>query len=137
MVVPVTKPPPQLAGSVDAGHGRALVVVEVEPTPPVGGNVVWEWHARDHLIQDFDPAQDNYGVVGDHPELVDPNGWIEGDKNQINAFWNHMNSINYNAEFDQIMLSVRGSSDRWIRATTCSSTCSPASATSMSTSTPC
>ena len=89
-------------------------VVEIERVGTNGANVVWEWHVWDHLIQDFDPAQDNYGVVGDHPELVDPNGWIEGDKNQINAFWNHMNSINYNAEFDQIMLSVRGSSELWV-----------------------
>ena len=29
-------------------------------------------------------------------------------------FWNHMNSIDYNPEFDQIMLSVRGSSELWI-----------------------
>lgn len=44
-------------------------IIEVEPTGSSGGNIVWEWHAWDHLIQDFDPSKNNYGVVGDHPEL--------------------------------------------------------------------
>jgi len=48
-------------------------VLEVKPTPPEGGEIVWEWHAWDHLVQDFDPAADNYGVVADHPELLDLN----------------------------------------------------------------
>jgi hypothetical protein len=30
------------------------------------------------------------------------------------AFWNHMNSIDYNPALDQILLSVRGSSEIWI-----------------------
>jgi hypothetical protein len=48
-------------------------VLEVKPTPPVGGEIVWEWHVWDHLVQDFDPAADNYGVVAQHPELIDVN----------------------------------------------------------------
>ena len=83
---------------------------------PVGtnaGNIVWEWHVWDHLIQDFDLVQDNYDVVADHPELVDVNGWVEGNKG-IMPFWNHMNSIDYNADLDQIILSVRGNSELWV-----------------------
>jgi len=38
-------------------------VIEVEPTGPSSGNIVWEWHVWDHLIQDYDPTKDNYGVV--------------------------------------------------------------------------
>src|SRR5207248_2769403 len=41
--------------------------------PPHGGEIVWEWHAWDHLIQEFDPQKANYGVVADHPERVDIN----------------------------------------------------------------
>lgn len=48
-------------------------VLELKPTPPEGAEIVWEWHAWDHLIQDFDPAADNYGSVADHPELLDLN----------------------------------------------------------------
>jgi hypothetical protein len=48
-------------------------VLEIRPTLPEGGEVVWEWHAWDHLVQDFDPAADNYGSISDHPELIDLN----------------------------------------------------------------
>ena len=85
-------------------------VVEIEPTPPVGGNVVWEWHVWDHLIQDFDRNKSNYGDPAAHPEMIDPNG--SGEK--IPAFWNHMNSIDYNPELDQIIMSVRGNSELWV-----------------------
>ena len=84
-------------------------IIEVEPTKPSGGNIVWEWHVWDHLIQDFDPTKDNYGVVEDHPELFDINfgGQISGD-------WNHLNSIDYNEEFDQILISLAGQSEIWV-----------------------
>lgn len=48
-------------------------LVEVEPTLPEGGRVVWEWHAWDHLIQDFDPERAHYGDVTAHPERIDIN----------------------------------------------------------------
>jgi formylglycine-generating enzyme required for sulfatase activity len=85
-------------------------VIEVKPTYPSGGQIVWEWHVWDHLIQDFDPAKANYGNVANHPELIN----ADGTGNQIPSFWNHMNSIDYNPQLDQILLSVRGNSEIWI-----------------------
>lgn len=85
-------------------------IVEIEPTKPVGGRVVWEWHAWDHLIQDYDSTKANYGVVAAHPERID----AAGDQKALPAFWNHMNSIDYNADFDQIAVSVRGNSEVWV-----------------------
>lgn len=85
-------------------------VVEIKPTYPVGGTVVWEWHTWDHLIQDFDATKSNYGIVKSHPELID----CAGDQKALPAFWNHMNSIDYNPALDQIALSVRGNSEVWI-----------------------
>jgi hypothetical protein len=83
-------------------------IIEVEPIFPEGGNIVWEWHVWDHLIQDFDPTKDNYGVVGNHPELIDINyGGTRAD-------WNHINSIDYNEEFDQILLSSLMFDEIWI-----------------------
>jgi len=68
----------------------------------------WEWHSWDHLIQDYDPQKDNYGVVEDHPELIDINfGGIQGD-------WHHINSIDYNEKFDQILLSSRNFNEIWV-----------------------
>jgi PKD repeat protein len=85
-------------------------VVEIQPTKPLGGTVVWEWHVWDHLIQDYDPTKLNYGDVRSHPERVD----AAGDQKNLPSFWNHMNSIDYNAAFDQIALSVRGNSEMWV-----------------------
>jgi hypothetical protein len=85
-------------------------VVEVVPTRPQGGTIVWEWHVWDHLIQDFDATKNNYGVVGDHPELID----VDGDGKQLPSFWNHANGVNYNSSLDQIILSIRGNSEIWI-----------------------
>lgn len=48
-------------------------VLEIRPTPPSGGTVVWEWHAKDHLIQDFDALKPSFGSVPDHPERIDVN----------------------------------------------------------------
>jgi len=48
-------------------------VLEIHPTRPSGGAIVWEWHAKDHLIQDLDPSKPSYGSVSDHPERIDVN----------------------------------------------------------------
>ncbi len=85
-------------------------VVEIKPTYPTGGTVVWEWHTWDHLVQDFDATKANFGSPKSSPELID----CDGDGRNLPAFWNHMNSIDYNPEFDQIALSVRGNSEVWI-----------------------
>jgi hypothetical protein len=85
-------------------------VVEIQPIKPVGGTVVWEWHTWDHLIQDYDATKANYGIVKSNPQLID----CAGDQKALPAFWNHMNSIDYNATLDQIALSVRGNSEVWI-----------------------
>ncbi len=83
-------------------------IIEVEPNGSASGNIVWEWHVWDHLIQDFDPTKENYGVVADHPELIDI------DFGKIRADWNHVNSIDYNEEFDQILLSAHNQNEIWV-----------------------
>jgi len=49
------------------------VILEIEPTRPVGGKIVWEWRAWDHLIQDRDPNKPNYGSVPGAPGRLDIN----------------------------------------------------------------
>ena len=85
-------------------------IIEVQPIRPTGGRIVWEWHVWDHLIQSYDSTKANYGNPALDPELVDPNA----SPGQIASFWNHMNAIDYNADLDQIMVSVRGNSKFWI-----------------------
>ena len=39
-----------------------------------GAQVVWEWRAWDHLVQDRDPELAGYGSPADHPGRIDVNG---------------------------------------------------------------
>jgi hypothetical protein len=106
--------PSRLDASVAAqGYMLPDCLVEVQPTRPYGGTVVWEWHMWDHMIQDYSSAKSNYYGVGGvalHPELIDANG----TGGNIQQFWNHVNAIDYNAQFDQIMLSVRNNSELFV-----------------------
>ncbi len=84
-------------------------IVEIQPTGLTTGTVVWEWHAWDHLIQNFDATKNNYGVIEDHPELIN----INYPTSSISD-WLHVNSVDYNPEFDQIVLSVHNTDELWI-----------------------
>lgn len=84
-------------------------IIEVKQTGPTTGEIVWEWKVWDHLIQDFDASKENYGIVADHPELIDIN---YGD-----AFvgdWLHTNSVDYHPEFDQILIDIHNFNEVWV-----------------------
>jgi len=106
------------ADATAAGRNPALTpqtglwpdsLIEVQPVGQTNGNVVWSWHVWDHLIQDFDASKANYGTVTNHPELVDANFTLDSS-----ADWLHVNGLDYNAELDQILISVHNLSEVWI-----------------------
>ena len=87
-------------------------IVELQPDFDNGSaEIVWEWKAWDHLVQQSDASLANYGVVSEHPELIDIN--YSGVQNN-SPDWLHFNSVDYNEELDQIILSVHHSSEIWI-----------------------
>jgi hypothetical protein len=155
--------------AIAAGRKKELVsnyllpdsIIEVKPTGKTGGEVVWEWHLWDHLVQDHDSTKANYGEVAAHPELVDINfvespmgpgpgqgppaavaaakkseaakkddvvkkdeteklksigyvGTPTARAQRINPDWTHVNSVDYNAELDQIVVSIHEFSEIWI-----------------------
>jgi hypothetical protein len=83
-------------------------IIEIDPAT---NNIVWQWHVWDHLVQDYDSAKPNYAAISDHPELVDLN-FTETPLG--GADWTHINSVAYNEEFDQILLSVHAFSEVWV-----------------------
>ncbi len=114
-------------------------LVEIKPTGKTTGEVVWEWHLWDHLVQDFDKTKANFGNVGEHPELVNINygedelpsviaaATKDGkDKTKaddkpaanrpprINPDYTHFNGVDYNPDLDQISVSVWAFSEFWI-----------------------
>ena len=95
---------------IDRGQLWPDHIIEVKPIGSNEAEIVWEWHAWDHLIQDYDSTKNNYGNVSAHPELID----INYASNIIGPDWMHTNSIDYNEEFDQILISVKNFNEIWI-----------------------
>lgn len=80
---------------------------EIQPIGSGDYEIVWEWRAWDHLIQDFDDTKLNFGVIADHPELLNFNFGISFGE----ADWLHSNSISYNPDRDHVTISNRNLSE--------------------------
>jgi len=111
-------------------------IIEIVSEGKTGGKIVWEWHLRDHLIQDFDAKKANYGKPADHPELLDFNvghplsaAMTEGALDSLKAKGvlhrnatidnlesdiYHFNAIKYNPDLDQIVFSSPNLSEIFI-----------------------
>ncbi|PKP23006.1 MAG: hypothetical protein CVU05_01520 [Bacteroidetes bacterium HGW-Bacteroidetes-21] len=94
-----------LAEAIQAGASVSSAVlsekiVEIKPTGPTSGIVVWEWKLWDHLCQNHNSSKDNFvNSIIDNPQLMNLNYGTGYDR------W-HMNGIDYNAEKDQIAFSL-------------------------------
>jgi hypothetical protein len=103
------------ADAIAAGRDTAkltdgrLSVDHIVEVNPANDSIVWMWRAWNHLIQDFDSTKTNYGVVGDHSELVDLNYTVDNTHD-----WLHCDGLNYNAQLDQILISVQRFAEVWI-----------------------
>ena len=86
-------------------------LLELEPET---GNIIWEWHIWDHLIQNIDASLFNYGVISEHPELMNINYGSAGGNVGDGADWMHINSIDYNPQLDQIVVSSRNMNEFYI-----------------------
>lgn len=75
-------------------------------------NKVWEWRAWDHIIQSFDQSLPNFGISSVNRRKIDLN--LINNKLPNYEDWLHMNSIDYNSELDQILLSSRNLSEVYI-----------------------
>jgi len=101
-------------------------IIEIEPQGSRGGRIIWEWHVKDHLIQNYDKTKANYGDPKEHPELLDFNvgdpmppaisqdsvdillakGMADRNTTANNRASDiyHFNAINYNPQLDQIVV---------------------------------
>ena len=84
------------------------------------GEIVWQWEAWNHLIQNTDATLPNFGDPAANPQRIDinyeqyylkgiPVGWSAGP-----ADWMHSNMVNYNPLLDQIVISVLRFDEFWI-----------------------
>lgn len=111
-IIEMGRDPDEIASQ---GYYWSEKIIEVEPTGNEGGTIVWQWEIKDHYVQDFDSTKLNYGVVENHPELFDINlPELNSSNSNSTRDWNHFNALDYNADLDQIVISVRNSDEIWI-----------------------
>jgi hypothetical protein len=85
-------------------------IIEIKPLGTDSAEVVWEWDLFDHIIQDEDPLLPNFGIISNYPQLMDINYALD-----LQTFdWIHANSVAYNAELDQIVISAHNICEFWI-----------------------
>lgn len=84
-------------------------IVEIEPIGTDSGRIVWQWRASEHVVQDFDSTKPNYAPIASRPNRININY-----PDNLDADWQHMNGIDYNAELDQILVSVHRFNELWI-----------------------
>lgn len=73
-------------------------VAEIDPSTD---QIVWEWHVWDHTTSSGNEnSKIDINNVGTGPEAL--------------YDWTHINSIDYNADLDQIMLSTKNMNEVWI-----------------------
>ena len=91
-------------------------IIEVQPvltgttttTTSTTGNIVWEWHFWDHLVQSVDATKANYQTsVSAHPELMNINYNTTKD-------WLHCNGIDYNPALDQVCISSHNMNEIYV-----------------------
>ncbi len=83
--------------------------VELKPLSNNEAEIVWEWRAWDHLVQDFAQEKLNYGEVSKETNKINVN-FPENPRTD----WNHVNSIDYNEELDQIIVGVNAFHEVWV-----------------------
>ena len=81
-------------------------IIEIDP---ITNTIVWEWHAKNHLIQDFDNSKLNFGSIEENPQLINLN-YVDAVGGNIM----HANGIGYDEINDLIYLSVNYYSEVWV-----------------------
>jgi len=97
----------EIGYTIDIGYPFVSdVVIEVDST---SGEILWQWDISEHTIQDRDPSLDNYGVISEHPELLNVSSISSYDWAQDESFM--INGFDYNPELEQVLISVRKMSE--------------------------
>lgn len=73
--------------------------------------LVWEWHLKDHLIQNLNSELNNFHDPADQPNRLN----INFDAPSYDLLdWTHFNGVDYNPITDQLVFSSRSTSEIYI-----------------------
>lgn len=87
-------------------------IIEIAPTGLNSGTIVWQWSAWEHLVQNYDEGKKNYGAIEQEFGRININYTI--DFNPKILEWLHCNSVDYNKDLDQILISAYGFGEVWV-----------------------
>lgn len=87
-----------ISGAIDF---YSEIILEINPEDNF--NIVWEWRALDHIIQDNNPSLGNYGTAVQFPRRIDLNLNTHSAGSYLD--WLHFNSIDYNEDLEIITIS--------------------------------
>jgi len=91
--------------------------------------IIWRWSFADHCVQNFDPAKTadftdvngilragaTYGNPEDYPGKMNTNALTYGDVYNVPVKdWNHCNSLDYNADLDNICINAKHFSEFYV-----------------------
>jgi phosphodiesterase/alkaline phosphatase D-like protein len=93
------------AGCNPASAPYTNVTVDAVVEVDLSGSIVWEWCLFDHGAQNFDPAKSNYvASISNAPGRINLN--LPG--RPLTNDWLHCNSIDFNTNLDQIVITAAG-----------------------------
>ena len=96
-------------GSLVTAERWSEMILEINP---ITDQIVWEWHAWDHLIQSSNSSLANYGIISDNPGKININYAFR--ETGTNPDWIHANSLDYNSDLDQIIINCPNFNEFWI-----------------------
>ncbi len=99
------------AGSTNSHTMWPDKIVEFQQTGTNTYNIVWEWHAWDHLMQSANSSNANYvSSLVNNPQLLN----INYGNNANQSDWLHMNGLDYNEALDQIVVSSHNMNEFYV-----------------------
>ncbi|WP_282075780.1 aryl-sulfate sulfotransferase [Maribacter aquivivus] len=81
----------------------------------VSDEIVWKWESWDHIVQDTDDSKPLFGIVNEHPELININ-YIDVLRENVEPDGDimHANGFDYDEENDLIYMTINNFSEVWV-----------------------
>ncbi|WP_324025467.1 aryl-sulfate sulfotransferase [Maribacter sp. BPC-D8] len=87
-------------------------IIEINPATD---EIVWKWESWDHIVQDADDSKPRFGIINEHPELININ-FIDvlRETETPDGDIMHANGFDYDEENDLIYMTINNFSEVWV-----------------------
>jgi len=97
------------------GEDEKVYTESIIEINPVIDEIVWVWDSWDHIVQDTDDSKPRFGVISEHPELININ-YIDVLRETVEPDGDimHANGFDYDEENDIIYMTINNFSEVWV-----------------------